>query len=81
MTATQNQTAAQDAKQFDGDAANFANTARAQISAFIDNMEAMVQKGRDLLVDMDARLETFDGSSRRLTETTKEQRENKRENI
>jgi hypothetical protein len=65
----------QDRNQFDGDAANFANTARAQLSAFIDNLEQMVSKGRDLLVDMDARLEDFDGGSRRLTETETEKRE------
>jgi hypothetical protein len=64
-----------DRKQLDADAANFANTARAQLSAFIDNLEAMVSKGRDLLVDMDARLEDFDADSRRLTETEREKRE------
>lgn len=71
MTATQEQ--ARD--QFDGEAANFANTARAQVGAFIDELEAMIRKGRDLLVDMDARLENFDSGSRRLTLTEREERD------
>ena len=66
----------QQQKQFDGDAAAFANTARAQVTAFIDELEVMVRKGRDLIVDMDARLEGFDSESRRLTETEKQRRDN-----
>ena len=77
MTTTQDQTTTDD-RQFDGPAANFANVARAQVTAYIDKLEVMVREGRDLLVDMDARLERFDAQSRRLTETTKERRDNNR---
>jgi hypothetical protein len=78
MTATRDRTAQDDDRQFQGEASNFANTARAQVTAFIDKLEAMVREGRDLIVDMDARLERFDADSRRLTETEKERRDNDR---
>ena len=61
-------------EQLRGDAANFANAARGQITAWVDKLDVLAREGRDLLEDMDARLEKFDRYSRRLTETTAEQR-------
>jgi len=61
-----------DDRQFDGEASNFANVARGQVTAFVDKLEALAREGRDLLVDMDARLERFDDRSRRDTLTTTE---------
>jgi hypothetical protein len=62
-------------EQLQGDEAGLVNTARGQLKSFIDKMDVLVSEGRDMLVDMDARLRDFDTDSRRLEPTTEQSRE------
>jgi hypothetical protein len=62
-------------EQLQGDEAGLANTARGQLKSFIDKMDVLAGEGRDMLVDMDARLRDFDADSRRLEPTTEQSRE------
>ena len=63
-----------DHEQLQGDEAGLVNSARAQLKSFIDKIDAVLTEGRDMLMDMDARLEAFDLNSRRFEPTTSTKR-------
>jgi hypothetical protein len=65
---------AQRQEQLQGDHAGLANTARGQVTSFVDKLEVLAREGRDMLTDMDARLADFDAGTRRGDQTVTEQR-------
>ena len=63
----------QEPEQLQGDEAGLVNAARGQLKSYIDKMAALIEEGRDMLVDLDTRLRDFDATSRRVEPTTEQQ--------
>jgi hypothetical protein len=65
---------AQRHEQLRGDEAGLANTARGQVTSFVEKLDVLAREGRDMITDMDARLADFDANTRRGEQTVTEQR-------